>query len=112
MDGIIDLRKEQDLEGCVCAPVLLQEIIRASSEDIKKPVMTMLNILGELAFFVLRTNNPTLRMLALRLGLFPMSQKALKEALENEMERAKQIAEKKKTMQGQGDGQSNSVANG
>ena len=109
MDDIIDLSKEQDLPGCVEAPVFLMEMMRAVPQDAKKPLQTMLELLGELAFFVSRVNNPTLRLIALRLGLFPMTKAELKKALEAEAARVKEMEDKKKAKE-QGDGQSNPVA--
>lgn len=99
MDDIIDLSKDQDLEGCVCAPVLLQEIARASSEDITKPVRTMLELLGELALFTSKVSNPTLRIIALRLGLFHMSKEELKKAILNEIGREKELRAKREAME-------------
>jgi len=42
--------KEEDVVGCVSAPVLLQEIVRSCSEQeaLKKPVMAMLRIFAEM----------------------------------------------------------------
>lgn len=99
MSEIIDLSKEQDLPGCVEAPVFLMEMMRAVPNDAKKPLKTMLEILGELAFFVSKTNNPALRILALRLGLFPMSQEELKKAIQNEIGREKELRAKREAME-------------
>ena len=84
--------KEEDLEGCVAAPVLLQEIVRScsDSEPLKKPVTTMLQILAELAQYVSeRQRDPQVTIIALRLGLFPMPQDQLKKALDFEFARLK-----------------------
>lgn len=83
--------KEEDLEGCVAAPVLLQEIVRSCSEQeaIKKPVMTMLRIFAEMAQYAAHRNDPGMNFFALRLGLFPMSQEDLKKALDYELQRLK-----------------------
>lgn len=93
MSTIIDISKEQDLPGCVEAPVFLKELLLANKE-LQRPVQTMLEILFELAAFISKVSNPTLRILALRLGLFPMSQDELKKALATEMERSKKLAER------------------
>ena len=81
--------KEEDLEGCVAAPVLLQEILRSCSEQepLKKPVMTMLQILAELAHHTSQKQDPALNIIALRLGLFPMPNDQLKKALDLEFKR-------------------------
>lgn len=81
--------KEEDVEGCVAAPVLLQEIIRSCSEKepLKKPVMTMLQILAELAQYTVQKQDPALNIIALRLGLFPMPNDQLKKALDQELKR-------------------------
>lgn len=84
--------KEEDVVGCVSAPVLLQEIVRSCSEGepLKKPVMTMLQILAELAQYVSeRKRDPQVTIIALRLGLFPMPQDQLKKALDFEFARLK-----------------------
>jgi hypothetical protein len=94
--AVIDLSKDADLPGCVEAPVLLKELIQAVSPASRQPLMTMLEILGELAFFTAKTSHPTLRILALRLGLFPMSYADLKNALEAEIKREKELDEKRK----------------
>lgn len=82
--------KEEDVAGCVSAPVLLQEIMRSCSEaePLKKPVSTMLQILAELAQYVSeRQRDPQVTIIALRLGLFPMTQEQLKKALDFEFAR-------------------------
>lgn len=89
--AIVDLSKEQDLPGCVNAPVFLQEVIRCSSEDVAKPASTILMIFAEMAQFAARKDNPELNLLMLRLGLFKMPPDQLKTALEAEMERAKKF---------------------
>lgn len=90
--GIPIIGKEEDVAGCVMAPVLLQEIMRSCSEGepLKKPVTTMLQILAELAQYVSeRQRDPQVTIIALRLGLFPMPQDKLKEALDFEFARLK-----------------------
>ena len=90
--GIPIIGKEEDVAGCVMAPVLLQEIMRSCSEGepLKKPVTTMLHILAELAQYVSeRQRDPQVTIIALRLGLFPMPQDKLKEALDFEFARLK-----------------------
>lgn len=84
--------KEEDVAGCIMAPVLLQEIVRSCSEGetLKKPVTTMLHILAELAQYVSdRQRDPQVTIIALRLGLFPMPQDQLKKALDFEFARLK-----------------------
>lgn len=84
--------KEEDVAGCVMAPVLLQEIVRSCSEGepLKKPVTTMLQILAELAQYVSEgQRDPQVTIIALRLGLFPMPQDQLKKALDYEFARLK-----------------------
>lgn len=83
--------KEEDLEGCVAAPVLLQEIVRSCSEQeaLKKPVMAMLRIFAEMAQYAAHRDDPGLNFFALRLGLFPMPQEELKKALDHELQRLK-----------------------
>lgn len=84
--------KEEDVAGCVMAPVLLQEIVRSCSEGepLKKPVTTMLQILAELAQYVSESQrDPQVTIIALRLGLFPMPQDQLKKALDFEFARLK-----------------------
>jgi hypothetical protein len=78
--------KEEDVDGCVSAPVLLQEILRSCSEaePLKRPVSTMLHILAELAQYASEKKDPVLNSIALRLGLFPMPPSALKIALNRE----------------------------
>lgn len=103
--------KEQDLPGCVEAPVFLKELM-AANKELQQPVQTMLEILFELAMFTSKVRNPTLRILALRLGLFPMPKEELKKALETEVaRRAKILEEMKAARQEAGDGKPNPVAN-
>lgn len=85
--------KEEDLEGCVAAPVLLQEIVRSCSEQeaLKKPVMTMLQIFAEMAQYAAQRNDPGMNFFALRLGLFPMPNEDLKKALDHELQRLKTL---------------------
>lgn len=89
--------KEEDIEGCVTAPVLLQEIIRGCSEKepLKKPVMTMLHILAELAQYASEKQDPVLNIIALRLGLFPMPNDQLKKALDYELKRTNALVAQK-----------------
>ena len=109
--AVIDLSKDADLPGCVEAPVFLKELM-AANKELQQPVQTMLEILFELAMFTSKVSNPTLRILALRLGLFPMPKEELKKALETEMaRRAEQLEAKRAAKQEVGDGQSNLVAN-
>jgi hypothetical protein len=109
--AIIDLSKDVDLPGCVEAPVFLRELM-AANKELQQPVQTMLEILFELAMFTSKVSNPTLRILALRLGLFPMPKEELKKALETEMtRRAKQLEAKRVAKQEVSDGQPNPVAN-
>lgn len=107
--AVIDLSKDADLPGCVEAPVFLKELM-AANKELQQPVQTMLEILFELAMFTSKVSNPTLRILALRLGLFPMPKEELKKALETEVARAKQLEAKKTANQEVGDGKPNSVA--
>lgn len=109
--AVIDLSKDADLPGCVEAPVFLKELM-AANKELQQPVQTMLEILFELAMFTSKVSNPTLRILALRLGLFPMPKEELKKALETEVARAKQLEAKKTANQEVGDGKPNSVAEG
>lgn len=83
--------KEEDLEGCVAAPVLLQEIVRSSSEQeaLKKPVMAMLRIFAEMAQYAAHRDDPGMNFFALRLGLFPMPKDELKKSLDYELQRLK-----------------------
>lgn len=83
--------EEEDLEGCVAAPVLLQEIVRSCSEHeaLKKPVMTMLRILAEMAQYAAQRNDHGMNFFALRLGLFPMPQEDLKKAIGYELQKLK-----------------------
>ena len=86
--------KEEDVAGCVMAPVLLQEIVRSCSEGepLKKPVTTMLQILAELAQYVSEgQRDPQVTIIALRLGLFPMPQDQLKKAIDYEFARLKEF---------------------
>lgn len=86
--------QEEDIDGCVSAPVLLQEILRACSEaePLKKPVATMLQILAELAQYVSeRQRDPQVTIIALRLGIFPMPQDQLKNAIDYEFGRLKAL---------------------
>ena len=83
--------KEQDLPGCICAPVFLQELMGQCDDDVKPSIKTFLELMGELAFFIARVSDPRLRIIGLRLGLFPMPQDQLQKALEVEMERVKQL---------------------
>ena len=46
MGSVVDLSKEQDLEGCVSAPLFMSELMRCLSEDVKKPAATILQISG------------------------------------------------------------------
>ena len=90
--SIPTIGKEEDLEGCVAAPVLLQEIVRSCSEGepLKKPVTTMLQILAELAQYVSESQrDPQVTIIALRLGLFPMPQDQIKKAIDFEFARLK-----------------------
>ena len=110
MSGLIDLSEDADLPGCIDAPCFLRELMLANKE-LQQPCTTILQILFELARFTSKVSSPTLRILALRLGLFPMPKTALKRALETEVARAKQLEAKKAANQETGDGKSNSVAN-
>ena len=87
MANIVDLSKEQDLPGCVSAPLFLSELMRCLSEDVKKPAADMLQIFAEMAQYAAKKDDPRLNVLCLRLGLFKMPPDKLKEALEAEMER-------------------------
>ena len=89
--GIPIIGKEEDVDGCVMAPVLLQEIVRSCSEQeaIKKPVMAMLRIFAEMAQYAAHRDDPGMNFFALRLGLFPMHQNELKKALDYELQRIK-----------------------
>lgn len=87
MPKIVDLSKEQDLPGCVSAPLFLSELMRCLSEDVKKPAADMLQIFAEMAQYAAKKDDPRLNVLCLRLGLFKMPPDKLKEALEAEMER-------------------------
>lgn len=87
MPKIVDLSKEQDLPGCVSAPLFLSELMRCLSEDVKKPAADMLQIFAEMAQYAAKKDDPRLNVLCLRLGLFKMPPDKLKEALESEMER-------------------------
>lgn len=89
--------KEEDVEGCVAAPVLLQEIIRGCSEKepLKKPVMTMLQIFASLAQYAVKKNDPELNIIALRLGLFPMPKDELEKTLDYELKRANALVAQK-----------------
>ena len=108
--------KEQDLPGCICAPVFLQELMGQCDDDVKPSIKTFLELMGELAFFITRVSDPRLRMIGLRLGLFPMPQDQLQKAIEAEMERVKQLealkAQKAKKAANQevGDGNPNPVS--
>lgn len=88
--------KEEDMEGCVAVPVLLQEILRSCTEKepLRKPITTMLQILAEMAQLALSRQDPQLTILALRLGLFPMPNDKLKKALEYEATKMKAIGGK------------------
>ena len=89
--GIPIIGKEEDIDGCVMAPVLLQEIVRSCSEQeaIKKPVMAMLRIFAEMAQYAAHRDDPGMNFFALRLGLFPMPKDELKKALDYELQRLK-----------------------
>ena len=90
--GVPIIGKEEDMAGCVMAPVLLREIVRSCSEQeaLVKPVTTMLQILAELAQYVSeKQRDPQVTIIALRLGLFPMPQEKLKKALDFEFSRLK-----------------------
>jgi hypothetical protein len=87
MAKIVDLSKEQDLPGCVSAPLFLSELMRCLSEDVKKPAADMLQIFAEMAQYAAKKDDPRLNVLCLRLGLFKMPPDKLKEALEAEIER-------------------------
>lgn len=110
--------KEEDLEGCVAAPVLLQEIVRSCSEQeaLKKPVMTMLQILAELAQYASEKKDPALNIIALRLGLYPMPQYALKIALDQEFKLLKALQDasvpKVPKVQSEGDDKGQGESNG
>ena len=111
MPDIINLSQEQDLPGCVNTPVLLHEVARCISEDIKKPVMMVMHILAELAHYAVDKDDPILNVIALRLGLFPMPQDKLKKALESEMEKVKEIQhQQSQKSQEVGNGPENTVA--
>ena len=83
---------EQDLPGCIKAPVLLQEVIRACSEgnNLKQPVMTFLAILAEFAQTAVTLDSHAMKLFALRLGLFNMSNEDLKKALSFEAKKLKE----------------------
>jgi hypothetical protein len=85
--------KEEDVEGCVSAPVLLQEVLRSCSESepLKKPIVTMLQIFAEFAQYASERNEPELNIIALRLGLFPMPQDKLRKALDCEYKTLKAL---------------------
>lgn len=87
------------------------ELMAQSDDNVKPAIQTFLEILGELAVFASRVSDPRLRLLALRLGLFPMSKDDLKKALEAEMSRVKEMEEKRKAKE-QGDGQSSQSEHG
>lgn len=89
MAKIVDLSKEQDLPGCVSAPLFLSELMRCLSEDVKKPAADMLQIFAEMAQYAAKKDDPALNVLCLRLGLFKMPPDKLKAALEGEMERVR-----------------------
>lgn len=94
MGSIVDLSKEQDLPGCVSAPLFLSELMRCLSEDVKKPAADMLQIFAEMAQYAAKKDDPRLNVLCLRLGLFKMPPDKLKEALEAEMERIRHPRDK------------------
>lgn len=96
MGSIVDLSKEQDLPGCVSAPLFLSELMRCLSEDVKKPAADMLQIFAEMAQYAAKKDDPALNMLCLRLGLFKMPPDKLKAALEGEMERVRKGKAQKK----------------
>lgn len=111
MAEIINLNQEQDLPGCVNTPVLLHEVARCLSEDIKQPVMTVMHILAELAHYAADKDDPILNVIALRLGLFPMPQDKLKKALASEMEKVNQVQnQNSKENQEKSDGRTDTMA--
>lgn len=87
---------EPDLPGCVKAPILLQEVIRACSEGEKlvEPVTTMMAIFAEMAQAAAQTDDPFLRLFALRFGLFKLSNAELGDALNLETRRSRALSEK------------------
>jgi len=93
MAEIIDIRNDQDLPGCVCAPILLMEMARACSVDIRQPIQTLLEILAELAQHAVNKDDPALNVIALRMGLFKIPPDKLKSSLEREMARVKKCHE-------------------
>ena len=111
--GVPIIGKEEDVAGCVMAPVLLQEIMRSCSEGepLKKPVTTMLQILAELAQYASERKDPVLNIIALRLGLFPIPQENLRKALDYEFEKLKALHDEsvpkvpKASSEGDADGQ-------
>lgn len=110
--------KEEDVAGCVSAPVLLQEIMRSCSEaePLKRPVSTMLQILAELAQYASERKDPVLNIIALRLGLFPMPQENLRKALDYEFEKLKALQDasmpKMPKASSEGDAEGQGVSNG
>ena len=90
MEPVI-IGKEQDLPGCVNAPVLLQEIARACLEGDREPIMRTITILAEFAQTAVDLDHPAMKLFALRLGLFKMpSSDELKKAI---MRETKAVAE-------------------
>lgn len=94
MGSIVDISKEQDVEGCVSAPLFMSELMRCLSEDVKKPAATMLQIFAEMAQYAAKKDDPALNVLCLRLGLFKMPPDKLKGALGAEMERIRHPRDK------------------
>ena len=96
MGSVVDLSKEQDLEGCVSAPLFMSELMRCLSEDVKKPAATILQIFAEMAQHAAKKDDPELNVLCLRLGLFKVPPDKLSAALEGEVERIRKGASTKK----------------
>ena len=95
MVEVIDLRKGQDLPGCVNTPLFLVELTRCLSEDVKKPARELLMIFTELARYAASKDDPELNIIMLRLGLFKMPPDKLKAALEKEVARLKKDIDSK-----------------
>ncbi len=111
MNGEVIIGAEQDLPGCVNAPVLLQEVVRACSEGdrLKQPVLTLLSILAEYSQTAVELDDHAMRLFALRMGLFRMNNDDLKKSLDYEAKKVKAMIaeidqEKPTEEQGAGNG--------
>lgn len=99
--GTVIIGSEQDLPGCIKAPVLLQEVIRACSEgnNLKEPVMRFLSTLAEFAQTAVTLDSHAMKLFALRLGLFNMNNDDLKKALSFEAKKVKEELDAQKLAQ-------------